>query len=97
MSSLKCVNVTVHGKVQGVWYRASTKKKAEELGVFGFVVNEDDGSVYAEIEGPEEKVNEMIKWCGEGPEFAHVSNLEISPQEQKGFTSFEIYPHNFRA
>ena len=97
MADKKSVNLTIYGKVQGVWYRAMAKKKATELGVFGFVANEEDGSVYAEIEGDQATLDKIIAWCQEGPPLAKVNKIDVKYQDYKGFTSFEIYDNNFRA
>jgi acylphosphatase len=63
------VHVIISGRVQGVWYRASTKQKAEELGV--------SGNVEAEFEGEESTVQAMIAWCWRGPSLAKVSDVKI--------------------
>ncbi|MBL4736088.1 MAG: acylphosphatase, partial [Flavobacteriales bacterium] len=55
--------IRIEGKVQGVWFRASTRDEAGRLGLRGFVRNEPDGSVYAEVEGEENEINEFVKWC----------------------------------
>ncbi|MGI9545460.1 MAG: acylphosphatase, partial [Cyclobacteriaceae bacterium] len=56
-------NITVQGRVQGVFYRASTKQKALELGLVGWVCNRSDGSVYLEAEGSKEQLNTLLAWC----------------------------------
>ena len=71
-------------------YRASAKLKAEELGACGFIKNEKDGSVYLEAEGPEEKINELLAWCKQGPAHAHVTNVISNPGELNGRSGFEI-------
>jgi acylphosphatase len=73
------VHVVISGRVQGVWYRASTKQKAEELGVTGWVKNTDEGNVEAVFEGDKAVVDEMIAWCWKGPSLAKVTNVTISP------------------
>ena len=74
------VHVVISGRVQGVWFRANTKQKAEELGLTGWVRNTSDGCVEAVFEGEEKLVNEMIKWCHKGPSLANVENVEIKKQ-----------------
>jgi acylphosphatase len=71
------VHVIISGRVQGVWYRASTKQKAEELGVSGWVKNTGDGNVEAEFEGDESAVHAMIAWCRRGPPLAKVADVKI--------------------
>lgn len=78
------------GKVQGVSYRASTFATAEEIGVNGFVKNMPDGSVFAEAEGCEDKLEKFIAWCRKGPRFARVDDLAVVEIELKGYKKFEI-------
>ena len=87
---MKHLNLKITGKVQGVWYRGSTNRKARELGLSGFVQNETDGSVYAEVEGPPEKVQALVEWCRRGPELARVEKVETEEGEWKGFRGFEV-------
>ena len=70
-------HVIVHGRVQGVWFRASTKDEADRLGVTGWVRNLPDGSVEAVFEGDKKKVEEIVGWCHRGPSGANVSKVEI--------------------
>ena len=71
------VHVVISGQVQGVWYRASTKQKADELGLTGWVKNTADGNVEAVFEGDESVVDEMIAWCRIGPPPARVSDVKM--------------------
>lgn len=84
------VNIRVVGKVQGVYYRASTLEKAQQLGVTGFVRNEPDDSVYLEAEGTPEQLEQLLLWCRQGPPRAKVEQVDIRPSEYVGFTRFEI-------
>jgi acylphosphatase len=85
------VYVVISGEVQGVWFRASTKKKADELGITGWVRNTPDGKVDAVFEGDESQVNRMIKWCHQGPPLSKVEKVEAKIQDPiKGFNSFKI-------
>lgn len=85
------VHVIISGKVQGVWFRASTKQKADELGLKGWVRNTRDGKVEAVFEGEEEKVNEMIKWCHVGPRYAEVEDVKVEKGEvTNSFKDFSI-------
>ena len=86
----KHFNITVSGKVQGVYYRASTKHKAEELGIVGFVKNQSDGSVYIEAEGEMPQLSALIDWCKMGPNHAKVENVHFVPGEVQGFKGFDI-------
>ena len=85
------VHVLISGRVQGVWYRASTKQKAEQLGIFGWVRNTKEGHVEAVFEGDEDNVNKLIDWCYLGPPLAKVENVKIQKQnETKSYDKFEI-------
>ena len=84
------VAMRVHGKVQGVFYRASTQEKARELGLAGFVQNEDDGTVYLEAEGTVEAIDKLVKWAHEGPSRAEVHKVDVERLGKlNGFTDFE--------
>lgn len=82
--------IRVSGKVQGVFFRASAKKKADEIGIHGIVKNEQDGSVYIEAEGPQHLLEEFITWCHKGPVAARVSQVEVEETEARSYRSFEI-------
>lgn len=84
------ITIRVIGKVQGVNYRFYARKKAEDLGLAGFVKNEHDGSVFIEVEGLFEQVDEFVGWCEEGPPRAMVENVITKEGEVRGFTRFEI-------
>jgi acylphosphatase len=84
------LNIQVSGKVQGVFYRASTKSKADELKLKGFVRNEPNGDVYIEAEGSETQLNELISWCKKGPTHARVTDVKVNPSAVKNFKTFEI-------
>ena len=78
MSDAVAVHLFVHGRVQGVFYRAKTQKIAEGLGLTGWVKNCDDGSVEIHAEGNKEKLEELIAWCRRGPVLASVSNIDLN-------------------
>ena len=78
------------GRVQGVWYRASTERKAKELGVLGFVQNEPNGDVYIECEGTEAQLKSLVSWCEKGPPLAKVTGVQIENGEVIGFENFSI-------
>ena len=84
------LNLHITGKVQGVFYRDSTKRKAHEFGVHGFVRNHPDGSVYAEVEGSQEALDVFVSWCQDGPENALVTYVDVTEGEMVGFDGFEI-------
>jgi len=85
------VHVIISGRVQGVWFRASTKQTAEQLGLTGWVRNTADGNVEAIFEGEEDIVKKMIDWCHCGPPSAQVEHVEVKNQDPtNGFESFSI-------
>ncbi|MBD1397233.1 acylphosphatase [Pontibacter sp. JH31] len=85
----KRVAMRVHGKVQGVFFRASTQEKALELGLTGFVQNEDDGTVYLEAEGNLEALKELERWAHQGPDQARVEKVEVVEMDGlEGFVGF---------
>jgi len=87
---LKHYNITVKGKVQGVWFRKSTHLKASELHIKGYVKNQPDGSVYIESEGNQKQLEKLLQWCSEGPEFAMVEAVNFEEAPIQSFTNFEI-------
>lgn len=87
---MKALNITVRGRVQGVFFRASTKEKAIELGVMGWCSNQADGSVFIHAEGSEGALTAFETWCGKGPMMASVIDVETVDAEIGGFSTFEI-------
>jgi acylphosphatase len=77
-------HIVVKGRVQGVFYRASTKDEAERLGINGWVKNRNDGSVEILAEGDELVVRELIEWCKKGPPHAKVKEVKVDWEEYKG-------------
>lgn len=87
---MKHLSIQIEGRVQGVFFRASTKEKADELNIKGFVRNENDGSVYIEAEGEENVLKEFTTWCKHGPSRAIVQNVNIGEGVLKNFSDFKI-------
>ena len=84
-------HVRISGQVQGVFFRDSTRQKAQGLKLKGWVKNLPDGSVEALFEGPSEKVREMLGWCEEGPRHASVENVDTEFEDAGGdLSSFEV-------
>ncbi len=84
-------HVYISGKVQGVFFRASTREVAKRLGLRGYVRNLPDGRVEAVFEGDEKKVRKAIEWCCHGPSLAIVEKVEVEWEEPKGdFDDFVI-------
>jgi len=86
----KHLNIRVYGEVQGVFFRDSVRRKAEELGIKGFARNEPDESVYIEAEGLQEVLEKLVNWCWEGPESARVAKVEIEEGDTKNFEDFRV-------
>ncbi len=86
------LTVTIHGKVQGVWFRAHTKRKADSLRLVGHVKNNSDESVTVVAEGSEDDLRHLLAFCHIGPPTAHVESTEEHWQKIKesSYTNFEI-------
>lgn len=88
---MKLVKVKIHGRVQGVFFRSETKRKADELNLAGFVRNEPDGTVYVEAEGNEKSLKIFLDWCRSGPDSAEVDGIDSEFSEHlKKYEEFEI-------
>ncbi len=87
---MKHLKIKVIGKVQGVWFRASTKDKADELGLHGYVKNEPDGSVFIEVSGAEKLIEDFLKWVKKGPELARVDDLIVENNDKEYYDGFVI-------
>jgi len=87
---IKHLDITVQGKVQGVFYRASTKAVADQLGVRGLVRNLPDGNVFIEAEAETTLLDMFLEWCHEGPERARVTAVESQEGEMKNYRNFEV-------
>ncbi len=87
---MKHLDITVQGKVQGVFYRAATKAVADQLGVRGFVRNEPCGDVFIEAEGEPAMLEMFLDWCCEGPQDAEVTAIESNEGELKNYRNFEV-------
>ena len=87
---MKRIIIRVYGGVQGVFFRQTTRKVARKLGLKGYVKNMGDGSVYIEAEGPDDKLNELLKFSKRGPSRARVERVESQFLEpQNSFFGFE--------
>lgn len=82
--------VIVHGRVQGVFFRDTTRRMAESRGVGGWVRNNPDGSVEAAFEGPANAVDAMVRFAREGPRGARVERVEVFDEEAEGLTGFRV-------
>lgn len=91
---MKHINIKVVGKVQGVFFRASTKAVADQMGVKGKVKNEKDGSVLIEAEADEITLEMFLEWCHEGPEKSKVENVVVEEGEMQNYTNFAVIKKN---
>ena len=81
--------ITVRGRVQGVFFRDTTRRRADELGVAGWASNEPDGSVEVVAEGDEDAVEKLVAFLREGPRRAEVSGVDVAEEEPEGLSGFE--------
>jgi len=87
---MRTVSIKVIGKVQGVGFRFYTQKTAREMGVYGFVKNERDGSVYIEAEAPDNIMETFLQWVKTGPEWARVNEMNVQDIPLQDFKEFSI-------
>jgi acylphosphatase len=90
MSETVARRLVARGRVQGVFFRDSTRREAQRLGVTGWVRNCPDGTVQAHAEGSPEAVAALMRWAREGPRHADVDELQVSEIEPQGCTRFEV-------
>jgi acylphosphatase len=82
--------VVVRGHVQGVFFRETTRRRAQALGVAGWVANKPDGSVEAVLEGEREPVEAVVAFVREGPRGARVDWVDVVSEEPEGLTGFAV-------
>lgn len=82
--------IKAHGRVQGVFFRDTTRREAQDRGVAGWVRNAADGSVEAVFEGEPEAVEALVDLCRGGPGHATVERLEVEEEEPEGLRGFEV-------
>lgn len=91
---MKNIHILVSGKVQGVYFRASTKVIADFLGIKGWVKNLSDGSVEIEAEGDDFSLDEFLAFCNEGPDHAVVEKVTVNEGQLKNYRNFEVIKKN---
>lgn len=89
-SAPRAVRVVASGRVQGVWFRESTRREAEHLGVRGWVRNLASGDVEIHAEGPSEAVEALLAWARKGPPRAEVLRLEVEDVLPEGLGAFVV-------
>ncbi|HLR94511.1 MAG TPA: acylphosphatase [Jiangellaceae bacterium] len=82
--------VVVHGRVQGVFFRASARQEAVTRDVTGWVLNRGDGTVEAAFEGAPEAVDALVTWSRRGPAQASVDHVEVHEEDPVGETEFRV-------
>ena len=82
--------VVVHGRVQGVFFRDTTRRMAVSRGVSGWVRNRDDGAVEAAFEGEAEAVDALVEFARSGPRGAAVERVDVETQEPEGSSNFVV-------
>ena len=85
----KALHLVIYGRVQGVYFRESMRREAQNLGIAGWVRNRSDGTVEAAVQGDPTDVDAMVRWAQRGPERAQVARVEIGSHEGD-YTSFEV-------
>ena len=82
--------VTVHGHVQGVFFRDTTRDRARTHGVAGWICNRRDGAVEAVLEGPPEAVDRVLRFLKTGPDRARVDRVEVAEEGPEGLSGFQV-------
>ena len=82
--------MVVHGRVQGVFFRDTTRRRAVELGVSGWVCNNPDGTVEAALEGDGNAVDRMVRFAREGPRGAVVERVDVIEEPAEGMSGFRV-------
>ncbi|MGA7149385.1 MAG: acylphosphatase [Microbacterium sp.] len=89
---MRRVHVIVEGDVQGVGYRYALRLVAGEAGVTGWVRNRRDGTVEAEVEGSDERVDQVLLWMTQGPPGSRVSTTTVTDAAPAADDGFEVRP-----
>ena len=85
------LHLIIEGRVQGVFFRDSTRRQAQSIGVTGWVRNQRDGNVEVVAEGPEDRVRQLADWCRRGPSAARVDRVHEDQEAWTGeFDSFDV-------
>ena len=87
---METVNLLIKGKVQGVFYRASAREVAKELGIKGWVKNTDAGEVEIVASGDQKSLERFIQWCHKGPSRAVVTNVTVVKIDLQSHSDFRI-------
>ncbi len=87
---IKSVKINIYGNVQGVGFRYSALQKANEMGIYGFVKNRTDGSVYIEADGETEILEHFIIWLRNGPTWSRVDEVKVNDIPFNNYKCFVV-------
>ena len=88
---MKTTHITAKGKVQGVFFRANVQKKAEELGLKGYVRNLPNGDVEAVAQGVAEHVQQLVAFMESSPGASRVEQINTKEREEGAYSAFEVH------
>lgn len=89
-STEKSLKITVSGRVQGVSFRTTARRKALNLGLNGFVQNQSDGTVLLQVEGDSDNLDKFIDWCHEGSYHSRVKDCHVQEAPMQEHYDFKI-------
>lgn len=87
---METIHLLISGKVQGVFFRETSRRLAEKLHITGWIKNTIDGKVEALVTGDEKALNDFVDFCKAGPERALVDEVQVSNQHKIDFEKFEV-------
>ena len=87
---MNCIHLIISGRVQGVFFRDNTRRKAIQLGLKGYAKNLRDGTVEVVAEGDESKIDELIEFIRKNPGASHVTEIIIKQKDIENLEGFEI-------
>jgi acylphosphatase len=82
--------LVIHGRVQGVFFRDTMRRVAEDAGVSGWATNSNEGTVQAHVEGPPQGVERVVEFAHAGPDRARVERVEVDEADVQGLSGFQI-------
>jgi acylphosphatase len=89
--AIKCVQISIRGRVTGVYFRASAQREAKRLGITGWVRGRNDASIEILAEGEEDAIKELVSWSHHGPSAARVENVDVRYRSYSGdYSDFRI-------
>ena len=88
--ALICKRCVIEGRVQGVFFRAATNQKAQELGIHGWVRNMPDGRVESLLQGQADLVEQMMDWFWQGSRYSHVTSVQCYDEQPISTDTFKV-------